>query len=102
FGAMTGLYLAAVKATTAANAIFLQYTSTVWTIPLSALLLRERPDRRSVLAIALAAVGIAAIVGYGYDGRPGERWGIALGLASGVGYAGVVVGLRGLRDLDPI
>src|SRR5689334_11555749 len=34
FGAMTGLYIAAIKATTAANAIFLQCTSTFWTIPL--------------------------------------------------------------------
>jgi drug/metabolite transporter (DMT)-like permease len=102
FGAMTGLYIEAIKATTAANAIFLQCTSTFWMIPLSILLLRERPDRRSVLGIALATLGIAAIVLYGYDGRPDEGRGIALGLASGLGYAGVTIGLRGLRDLDPI
>jgi drug/metabolite transporter (DMT)-like permease len=102
FGAMTGLYLGAMKATTAANAIFLQCTATFWTIPLSALILRERPDKRSVMGIALATVGIAAIVLYGYDGRPNEERGIVLGLASGVAYAGVVVGLRGSRDLDPV
>lgn len=102
FGAMTGLYLSAVMTTTAANAIFLQCTATIWTIPFSAWLLRERPDRRSIAGIALASLGVVAIVGYGYDGRPNEGQGIALGLASGVGYAGVVVGLRGFRDLDPI
>jgi len=102
FGAMTGLYVAAIKATTAANAIFLQCTSTFWMIPLSVWLLRERPDRRSVLGIGLATLGIAAIVLYGYDGRPDEGRGIALGLASGLGYAAVTVGLRGFRDLDPI
>ncbi|MEJ7640313.1 MAG: DMT family transporter, partial [Singulisphaera sp.] len=102
FGAMTGLYIAAVKATTAANAIFLQCSATFWTVPLSALLLRERPDRRSVMGIGLATVGIAAIVSYGYDGRPDEHRGIALGLASGVAYAAVAVGIRGLRDLDPL
>jgi drug/metabolite transporter (DMT)-like permease len=102
FGAMTGLYIAAIKATTAANAIFLQCTSTFWMIPLSIWLLRERPDRRSVLGIGLATLGIAAIVLYGYDGRPHEGRGILLGLASGLGYAGVTIGLRGLRDLDPI
>ena len=85
FGAMTGLYIAAVKATTAANAIFLQCSATFWTVPPSALLLRERPDRRSLIGIGLATVGIAAIVSYGYDGRPDEHRGIALGLASGVG-----------------
>ena len=72
FGAMTGLYIAAVKATTAANAIFLQCSATFWTVPLSALLLRERPDRRSVIGIGLATVGIAAIVSYGYDGQAGR------------------------------
>ena len=102
FGAMTGLYIAAVKATTAANAIFLQCSATFWTVPLSALLLRERPDRRSILGIGLATLGIAAIVTYGYDGRPDEPRGIALGLASGVAYAAVAVGMRGLRDLDPL
>jgi drug/metabolite transporter (DMT)-like permease len=102
FGAMTGLYIGAIKATTAANAIYLQCTATFWTIPLSVWLLGERPDRRSVWAIALATLGIAAIVLYGYDGRPREEIGIALGLASGVTYAGVAIGLRGLRDLDPV
>ncbi|MHC5544268.1 EamA family transporter [Singulisphaera rosea] len=62
FGAMTGLYLASMKATTAANAIFLQCTSTIWTIPLSAIVLREAPNRRAVVGIVLATLGIAALV----------------------------------------
>ncbi len=101
FAATMGLYLGSVKATTAANAIFLQCTATFWTIPMATALLGEKPDRRSVLGIALAMVGVALIVARGRDGRPGEGVGIALGLASGVGYAAIVVGLRGLRDLDP-
>jgi drug/metabolite transporter (DMT)-like permease len=100
FGAMIGLYLGAVKATTAANAIFLQYTAPFWIVPLGMIFLHERPDRRALLGIALAMVGVAAIVGYG--ARPGEGRGIALALASGVGYAGVVVALRGLRGLDSL
>ena len=101
FAATMGLYLGAVKATTAANAIFLQCSATFWTVPLAALLLREKPDRRSLAGIALAMVGVALIVVRGRDGRPGEGWGIALGLGSGVGYAAIVVGFRGLRELDP-
>lgn len=62
FGAMTGLYIAAVKATTDANAILLQYTAAFWLIPASASILRELPDRRSVFGIALAMVGIISIV----------------------------------------
>jgi drug/metabolite transporter (DMT)-like permease len=102
FGSMTGFYIGAIKATTAANAIYLQCTATFWTIPLSAWLLGERPDRRSLLGIGLATLGIAGIVLYGYDGRPNEGVGIALGLSSGLTYACVAIGLRGLRDLDPI
>jgi drug/metabolite transporter (DMT)-like permease len=102
FGAMTGCYLGAVKTTTAANAILLQYTATFWVVPLGMIFLRERPDRGARVGIALAMVGIAVIVAWGYDGRPEEWKGIALGLASGLGFAAVATGMRGLRDLDPI
>lgn len=100
FGAMIGLYLASTKATTAANAIYLQCSAIFWTIPLSALILRERVDRRSVAGIAVALVGITLIVVKGRDGRTGEAEGMLLGLASGVAYAMVIVALRKLRDLD--
>lgn len=100
-GTMVGCYLAAVKATTAANAIYLQCSAIFWTIPLSAVVLREPVDRRSLLGIAVALGGVGLIVGRGYDGRPGEGSGIAFGLASGVTYAGVIVGLRRFRDVDP-
>jgi drug/metabolite transporter (DMT)-like permease len=102
FGAMTACYLGAVKLTTAANAIFLQYTATFWVVPLGVLFLGERPDRRARVGIAMAMLGIALIVGWGYDGRPDEWRGIALGVASGLGFAVVATGMRGLRDLDPI
>lgn len=102
FGAMTGFYLASMKATTAANAICLQYTATFWVVPLAYLFLGERPDRRSAAGIAFALVGIAVIVRYGHSGRDDEWKGILLGLASGVAYAGVAIGMRGLRELNPI
>ena len=59
-------------------------------------------DRRARVGIALAMVGIAVIVGRGYDGRPEEWKGIVLGLASGLGFAVIATGMRGLRDLDPV
>ena len=102
FGAMTAAYLGAVKLTTAANAIYLQYTATFWMVPLGMLFLGERPARRALVGIALAMLGIAVIVGWGYDGRPNEWKGVALGLASGLGFALVATGMRGLRDLDPV
>jgi drug/metabolite transporter (DMT)-like permease len=102
FGAMIALYIGAVMSTTAANAIYLQFTCLFWTVPLSAWFLGEPPDRRSLVGIALAIVGIGVIVCFGYDGRPNEWQGIALGLASGLGYAAVSVMMRALRTLDPI
>jgi drug/metabolite transporter (DMT)-like permease len=102
FGAMIGLYIAAIQATTAANAILLQCTSTFWMVPLSALVLHERPDRRSLVGIALTLVGIVGILLYGYVGKPGEWIGIVFGLGSGICYAIVVIGLRGLRGLNPL
>jgi drug/metabolite transporter (DMT)-like permease len=102
FGAMVGCFLGAVKTTTSANAIFLQCTAILWAVPLSAIFLHERPDRRAKVSIALTMVGIALIVGWGYDGRPGEWRGIAFGLASGMIYGVIAVSLRGLRDLDPM
>jgi drug/metabolite transporter (DMT)-like permease len=103
FGAMIGTYIAAVKYTTAANAIFLQCTASVWLVPLGFVLLGERADRRTLAGITLAGLGIVAIVGWGYDpARPGEQTGILLGLASGLAFACVVVSLRHLRDIDPL
>lgn len=102
FGAMTGFFLASMKATTAANTIYLQYTATFWVVPLAYIFLGERPDRRALAGIALAMLGIGLIVRYGHSGRPDEWRGILFGVASGVGYAVVVIGMRGLRGLDPI
>lgn len=102
FATMTGLYLGAMTKTTAANAIFLQCSSIFWVIPIGALVLREGPDRRALMGISLAMVGIILILVKGVDeNRPEERTGIALGLASGVAYAAILVGLRAFRDLDP-
>jgi drug/metabolite transporter (DMT)-like permease len=100
FAAMIGLYLAALKLTTAANTIFLQSTAPFWIIPLSLIFLHERPDRRAVWGIGVAMLGVVAIVGYGV--RPGEGHGVALALTSGVALALVVVAIRGLRGLDPL
>ena len=101
FGGMVALYLSSMQFTTAANAILLQYSATFWTVPIAWVALGERPGRRSLAGIAVASVGIALIVVLGRKGTPGEGLGISLGLASGVGYASVIVAYRAMRDLDP-
>ena len=102
FGAMSGLYLAAIKATTAANAIFLQCSATFWLIPIGYVLLGEKPDPRALAGIGLAMAGVVTIVAASVVQGTGDLVGIALGIGSGVAYAGVVVSLRSFRGLDPL
>jgi drug/metabolite transporter (DMT)-like permease len=84
---------------TAANAILLQYTAPMWVVLASVWWLGERADLRSLAASAVGLIGIGIIV---VDGWQSEQLGvIALGLGSGVTYAGVLTFLRFLRDASP-
>jgi DME family drug/metabolite transporter len=99
YAVMNGLYVSAMTRTTAAAAIFLQYTATAWAVLLGWLLLRERARRGDLAALAFAVAGIVCIVIAEWSGA--HAAGNLLGLGSGLAYAGVVVGLRGLRTEDP-
>ncbi len=103
FAAMTGMYIAAIKATTAANAIFLQCSATAWVVPIGWLWLHEKPDRRTLAGVGLAMLGIACIILPELAGSgSGHGLGMLLGVASGVAYGTVVVGLRASRGDDPL
>ena len=66
-GTMT-LFAVANKTTTAANAIVLQFTSPIWIMLISSLLLRARFRRADVLAVALTVLGIALCFADGLSG----------------------------------
>ena len=103
FAMMVGLYIGAIKATTAANAIFLQCSATAWVVPIGWLFLKEKPDQRTLLGVGLAVVGICWILLPELAGLgSGHLMGMLMGLTSGVAYASVVVGLRSCRADDPI
>jgi drug/metabolite transporter (DMT)-like permease len=59
FAATTGLFVAANKLTTAANAILIQYSAPVWVALLGHWFLGERATRTDWLTIAVVLVGIA-------------------------------------------
>lgn len=99
YAAMNGLYVSALTRTTAAAAIFLQYTATAWAALFGWLLLGERLRRGDLVALGLAGAGIAVIVAADWSGA--NAVGNLLGMGSGLGYAAVIVGLRSLRDEDP-
>jgi len=100
YAAMNILYLSALTRTTAAAAIFLQYTAVGWAVVLGWLVLRERPHRADWIALLFACCGIASIVGW--ETSREHAAGNLIGLASGIAYAAVAVGLRGLRSEDPV
>ena len=82
------LFSVANKATTAANAIVLQFTAPIWILLLSALFLRKRFRRADWLAAALTFAGIVLFFldGLRAGHLPGDCIALAAGLAFGAYY----------------
>jgi drug/metabolite transporter, DME family len=100
FALMNVTFILAMALGTAANAILLQYTAPLWLFLAGVLVLGERADRRGTVALAIGLAGIAVIL---LGGWQGEQVGvIALGLVSGLFFAGVLYGLRLQRDASPV
>jgi drug/metabolite transporter, DME family len=96
FAAMNTLYISAITLTTAAAAIFLQYTSIVWISLGGWLWQRETLDGYRIAALVCGLVGIFTMV---MDSLSSQYlMGNLLALGSGISYAGVVLCLRVLRN----
>lgn len=102
FAAMNALFVSAMAAGPAANAILLQYTAPMWMYLFSVWWLREPADRRGAVSLGIGMIGIGLIVAGGFldSSQEGQLPAIVLALGSGVTYAGVLVGLRALRDVS--
>lgn len=101
FALMNYTYLSAVASTakgSAANAIWLQSTAPVWVLIVGVFVFRERAIFRDWLLLAFSLAGIGIILTNGL--RSDSREAVMFGIASGVFYAGVVLSLRQLRDLE--
>ena len=98
FAAMNFTFLTALTETSAANAIWLQYTAPAWVFLGSVLIGRESFNRRDLVMFACGLAGVAIILSFEIRGE--SPVGIVYGLASGVSYAGVVLTLRWLRAED--
>ena len=85
YAALLILFVLATKMTTAANAIFLQYTAPVYVLILEPLFYKERFRRRDLITVA-ACVGGMALFFVGKL-RPQDVDGNLLALASGVCFA---------------
>jgi drug/metabolite transporter, DME family len=97
FTVMNAMFISAMALGTAANAILLQYSAPLWLYLASVYLLGEPSTARGTISTFLGVFGIAIIVAGGWQN---DSLGvIALGLGSGITYAGVLLYLRVLRSL---
>jgi drug/metabolite transporter (DMT)-like permease len=98
FALMNASFISAQALGTAANAILLQNSAPLWMYLVSVLWLGEAPDRRGTISLFVGLTGIAIIIAGGWQEEKLVL--IGIGLFSGFTYAGVILGLRILRDLS--
>jgi DME family drug/metabolite transporter len=98
FALMNFTYLSSMTAGSAANAIWLQCTAPAWVLLVGVFVFRERAVGRDWLLILFVLSGVGLILWFELAGKSLEAF--FYGLASGVFYAGVVLSLRQLRDLE--
>jgi drug/metabolite transporter (DMT)-like permease len=92
-------FVAANRLTTAANAIFLQYTAPIYIALLGAWILKERPGRLDfwLLGLSVIGVGLCFVDRLSLAGFEGNL----LALLSGLAYASLVMILRLQRHESP-
>lgn len=98
FGLMNATFISAQSLGTSANAILLQNSAPMWMYLVSIYWLGEKADRRSTICLFLGMLGIGLIIAGGWT--DGELLVVGIGLLSGFTYAGVILGLRILRDMS--
>jgi drug/metabolite transporter (DMT)-like permease len=100
YAACTFTFVAATKATTAANAILLQYTAPVWVALLGSWFLGERATRTDWAAIGVVFVGFALFFADSLE--MGHIAGNALAASSGICFAAIALLMRKQKDGTPI
>ncbi len=93
------LFITSTKLTTAANAIFLQYTAPVYIVLLGIWFLRERPSRTDWVSMAVIFLGMALFFGdkLSFTGFEGN----VLAILSGLTMAVMTVALRAQKSGAP-
>lgn len=100
FALMVSCFMSAMVLGTAANAIWLQYLSPVWVTLFGVWLLKERITVSDYRMLICCLSGVLMILAM--EMRFGNSMlATFLGVLSGVAFAGVVLHLRMLRNMDP-
>jgi len=93
------LYFTALQHASAGLVALLLYAYPFLVVALAAILLRERPGVRQILALPAAAIGLVLTIG----GGNGTALGVVLGLAAALVYSFYIVGgTRIMRQVDPL
>lgn len=100
FAALLGLFVGATKETTAANAIFLQYTAPFYVIALAPLLLKEHLRKIDILALAVCLGGVAIL--FGGNAGSGGLVGMLMGLGSGACFGTFMLWLRRMNYANSV
>jgi drug/metabolite transporter (DMT)-like permease len=100
FAVMNATFVAALALGKAANAILLQYTAPLWLYLVCVGLLGEPATRRATISLGLGLLGVGLLIFGEWEG--GELPVVMLGLASGVFFAGVVLGLGAQRNASAV
>lgn len=100
FVVMNLTYLSAMTLSTAANAIWLQSTAPWWVLLVGVAALGEPFPRSQRLPLTIGGLGLAVILWFEAQGQ--GQIGVLCGLVSGLTYAGVVMSLRALRQVDSV
>ncbi|MGV3484985.1 MAG: DMT family transporter [Planctomycetaceae bacterium] len=99
FATMVWSFMSAMVHGPAANAIWLQYLCPVWVMLASVVLFKEKRSGSDIRMFGFCLAGVALILGCEMlQGR--AFYATILGLLSGFAMAGVLLCMRGLREVD--
>ena len=86
------LFVSATKITTAANAIFLQYTAPIYVLIFEPIINKTKYEKVNIITIVVCFAGMSLF----FFGKitAGDMWGNILGLLSGIALAGFLLGMR--------
>lgn len=92
YAAILILFVTATKGTTAANAIFLQYTAPIYVLILEPLINKTKYEKINIVTIIVCFIGMTMF----FMGRltTGDLWGNIFALLSGVAFAAFLLGMR--------
>jgi drug/metabolite transporter (DMT)-like permease len=93
------LFILATRLTTAANAIFLQYTAPIYVLIFGAWFLRERPRRVDWITMVVMFAGM--LLFFGEDLTLEGLYGNLAAILGGVALAIMIVGARAQKDSHP-